>query len=84
MPKGFSRLDHRSLQEVFGIGGRLVGHALTEALDPHWSISAAPGKLCVGDEHRRTAENRHDDLEHVQRRGDHRAGEDVVDGDRDV
>ena len=55
---------------------------LAEPLDPHRAVTGTARHVGVGDEHARAALHPHHDLEHVDRVGDHRAVQHVVDGDR--
>nr|CRL66723.1 hypothetical protein CPGR_00094 [Mycolicibacterium malmesburyense] len=78
----FGGLGHRGVEQVGRIGGGLERDVLAEALDPHRPVAGPIGDVRVRDDHRGATHAGHDDLEHVQRVGDDRAGQHVVDGER--
>ncbi len=54
----------------------------TESLDPHGPVASPLGDIGVGDHDGRATDAGHDDLEHVQRIGDHWTGQHIIDGER--
>ena len=53
-----------------------------EAFDPYRTVAPATGQVGIGHDDCRSPDARHDDLQHVQRVGDDRTGQNVIDGER--
>ena len=78
----FGGARDRRADEIVGVGRRLEPDVFAETLDPHRAMTAAARDVGVRDQHARAALHPHHGLEHVDRVGDHRAVQHVVDGDR--
>ena len=72
----------RGVQKILGVGRSLERHVFAESLDPHRTVARPFGEVGIGDDDGGTPDAGHHDLQHVQRVGDDRAGQDVVDGER--
>ena len=76
--------NQRSREHVFGIRRRLMQDALAESGNPGRTMLRASRDIRAGDNNRCATDAGHHDLEHVNRIGDHRRVEHVLDRDRDV
>ena len=72
----------RSAQQIVGVGRGLERDVFAEPGDPHRAMAAATRDVGVGDQHADSPVYPHHRFQHVDRVGDHRAGQHVVDGDR--
>jgi len=72
----------RRVQQVVGVGRGLEGNVFAEAGDPDRTMATSSRNVGIGNQDPDTPVHAHHRFEHVDRVGNHRAAQNVVDGER--